>query len=372
MTDQLSNLEERLNQLPPKVAKPFHSLLKVGHIDQENMNWILEAGRLSGDTTRLLGFAVGFLFLKTRSIPIVDVIRMAKALNRRLNLSWSPTRWQDEHDKLSRAITLKALSKSNVRYELQDYRAHLPDRLKGYLIPGSRRLGMEGLRQCHCVASYHDGIANGQYAIATVFQGGKRWTVQLFFNLNKTHLWIGQVRTRFNIRPNKEELREIHQILGIEMPDMTETESSEGNAGYMENFRPVLRKLRQLGVERVVVDFSGCGDSGAIESITATPDIDLDKRKVKINRKDHVFDRGEWETKIVLSSMSLDDALRELTYDYLSETQVNWYDGEGGYGDLIVDVVQGTVELSVSINETTAEVAFYAQRDIQTGEELLE
>lgn len=85
--------EEALAHLPANVRQPFENLLAVGQIDASVLELVLTAGRLAGDGSRLLGFAVGFLYLQTKGVPVADVIRMAAQLHRRINLSWSERRW---------------------------------------------------------------------------------------------------------------------------------------------------------------------------------------------------------------------------------------------------------------------------------------
>ena len=107
-------------------------------------------------------FLVAYLSLKKQGVPVEDTVLMAGSLKRRINLSWSARRWKEAHDKFSRMVTLEKLAKSSVDYSLDDYRAVLPNHWPGYLIGSSVRLGMEGLRQRNCVASYDDGIQSGR------------------------------------------------------------------------------------------------------------------------------------------------------------------------------------------------------------------
>lgn len=79
---------------------------------------------------------------------------------------------------------------------------HLPKRFSGYLIRTSRRLGMEGLRQRHCVASYDSRLRKGDCAIVAVFADRQRWTVELrLTNDTETPLRIDQIKTRYNGLP---------------------------------------------------------------------------------------------------------------------------------------------------------------------------
>jgi hypothetical protein len=91
------DLEPRLDALARKVKKPLRQLLDVGQLGEDARFTILDAADLSGDPFKLVGFTVGYLDLKSQSIAIDDVIRMAKDQNRPIKLDWRPKRWQHEH-----------------------------------------------------------------------------------------------------------------------------------------------------------------------------------------------------------------------------------------------------------------------------------
>lgn len=85
------SIEQRLARLPQKASLPFRHLLTSGHISEDALQSVLDAGEITGETTRLIGFAVAFLHLRGQGIPVHDVIRMAKSQNRRVNLGWAPS-----------------------------------------------------------------------------------------------------------------------------------------------------------------------------------------------------------------------------------------------------------------------------------------
>ena len=213
------DVQHRLGALSPKIANPLRQLLAADQLGQDVLVTILDAADLADDHTKLLAFTAAYLYLRSQAVPITDVIRMAKHLNHRVNLGWSAKRWKAEHNRLSRAEALLRLSQEQVTYDVSDYQPLLPDSFPGYLIRTSRRLGMEGLRQRHCVASYHPSLRTGSCALAVVFVNHVRWTVQLV----KTHhpaapLRIAQIKSRFNQSPPPEVTTQIHQMLDIPCP----------------------------------------------------------------------------------------------------------------------------------------------------------
>ena len=368
-------VHDELQSLPAKVRQPFERLLAVGQIDEVILEIVLKAGRQAGEFSRLLGFAVGYLYMQSRGVPIADVIRMSEQLQRRINLSWSERRWRDEHGRLSRAATLQRLAAQNVDYDVSRYEALLPRRWTGYLIRSSRRLGMEGLRQRHCVASYHDQIERDRCAIAAVFLDRQRWTVQLF-RTEDSHrpLRIGQIRTRDNACPSAAVREAIHDLLGIEYVQLPNEASAvvEEPRFYRDNLRRVLPVLQAAGTERVTVSFDGSGDSGSIHDVSFEPEWENDRPLVTIIKGKQVYDKGlqSWLRTTQEEDMPLGEAIAELTYDYLDESGVDWYNNDGGYGDLVIDVMAGTVALTVNQRYTESTCEYEAELDIASGEEL--
>lgn len=367
----------RLAALPRKVAMPLRELLAVGQLSEETLGTVLDGAHLAGSPAKALGFAVGFLHLQSQGVPVKDVIRMACAQRRRIRLDWSARRWKDEHDRLSRAETLLRLRDENVQYDLAAVAAALPPHFRGYLIHSSRRLGMEGLRQRHCVAGYHGQVQAGYCAIASVFVDRERWTVQLSRTGDaQAPLRIVQVRSRFNKMPSAEVRAAIQQELGIRAPTRAAALAADNDEApvphtYMENLRRVLPVLRADGVKQVTVSFDGCGDSGSIGDIHyGDARIDGAAREVEVEAMSRHFDCGQWITQRALETKTLDAAIETLTDDYLVETGVDWYNGDGGFGELTIDVEEGTVSLEVSQRFTETSTQFSRTSNIATGEAL--
>jgi len=369
-------IENRLAQLPAKTSMPFRQLLSAGQIREDVIHTVLDAGEITGDTSKLIGFAAGFLHLRGKGVPVHDVIRMAKAQKRRINLSWGEKRWKEEHDRLSRAEALYRMAQQNISYDVSKYEKHLPKRFSGYLIRTSRRLGMEGLRQRHCVASYDGRLKNGNCAIVAVFVDGQRWTVELALTKDaEAPLCITQIKTRYNGLPPASIRQKIHEVLGIDM-------KKAGGAAYMpttrdflymENLRRVLPILQGNGIEKVTVSFNGEGDSGSIEEILYEPRENEETLKdlpVEYISTSSFFDDGQWSRNARPELSTLNEALDALTYDYLEETGVDWYNDNGGYGELIIDVQNGTVSLEVNVRFTDTTTEYSGEKNIETGEDI--
>lgn len=374
---ELNPTAARLDALPRKVAVPLRELLAAGQLNEDVLSTVLDAAELAGSQTKVLGFAVGFLHLQSQGVPVKDAIRMARAQGRRIRLDWSARRWQEEHDRLSRAETLKRLGAQNVHYEVTQVAAGLPARFRGYLIRTSRRLGMEGLRQRHCVASYHAQIQAGYCVIASVFIDRERWTVQLARTGDAAApLRIVQMRSRFNKVPTRETREAIHRELAIRLEmgsaaSGVDPDEAAPTRAYMENLRRILPVLRANGARRVTVSFDGSGDSGSIDDVHYG-DVPIDGRAlmVEIEVMHRSMQAGRWVTSRILEHKDLSTAIEELTDDYLEETNVDWYNNAGGFGELTINVDEGTVALEVSVRFTEPTTEFSSTRDIVTGEEV--
>lgn len=367
----------RLDALPRKVAMPLRELLAVGQVNEEVLSTVLDAADLAGSQTKVLGFAVGFLHLQSQGVPVKDVIRMARTQGRRIRLDWSARRWQEEHDRLSRAETLKRLGEENVHYDLAQVAAWLPGRFCGYLIRTSRRLGMEGLRQRHCVASYHAQIQAGYCVIASVFIDRERWTVQLARTGDAAApLRIVQMRSRFNKAPTRELREAIHREFAIRLEKRSAAQAAGPDEeprprAYIENLRRVLPVLRANGVREVTVSFDGSGDDGSIDDVSyGDARINGAALSVEIEVLNRVLENGRWVTARVFRRTDLNTAIEELTDDYLAETNVDWYNNDGGFGELTINVEEGTVALEVHLRFTESTTEFSSTRDIVTGEEV--
>mgnify|MGYP001382811401 CR=1 FL=1 len=363
--------DARLLALPHKVSQPLASLASAGQIGEAFLELLLDAAELSGDDKRLLGFAAGYLHMAKDGVPVEDVIRMAKRQQRRINLAWSPARWKNEHNKLSRAETLTRLAASNEAYDLSAYDEHLLETARKTLIRCSKRLGLEGLRQRHCVASYHDRILKGGCAIASVIVDRQRWTVQLErTQIPEKPLAITQIKTRLNGIAPPDIRRKIHDMMEIQLPGSETVSETTPNYVYLDNLRRVLPVLENHGVEGVTVTFSGSGDSGAIDWAYFTPEQPQEFNETRVEQLsiNSFYEDDRWRTALVSENMTLKDALNNITDNYLEETGVNWYDNDGGYGELEIDVAARSVSLDVNVNYTESTNEFCETKSIDSGQ----
>ena len=79
---------------------------------------------------------------------------------------------------------------------------------------------------------------------------------------------------------------------------------------------------------------------------------------------------GRWVTTRGIGDSPINDVIEELTDDCLQETVVDWYNDDGGFGDPVIDVQNGTVSLSIDVRYTESTTKFCCERDIITVEEI--
>lgn len=102
--------------------------------------------------------------------------------------------------------------------------------------------------------------------------------------------------------------------------------------------------IHQNGISRVYAHFSGGGDSGAVEEINIydkNNEIINEKIKgtVKIKKNKSIFDpkTETWRNIYAYESVQLYEAIKRLIEKALDQVQIDWYNNEGGGGDIDID-----------------------------------
>jgi hypothetical protein len=119
----------------------------------------------------------------------------------------------------------------------------------------------------------------------------------------------------------------------------------------------LLARLRLLNIKEVRVEFSGGGDSGEIESIDAFNSdnnlIDIKKEMIEWETEgQRVQLDNQWVMHYETKTVSLDDILRRLTLDWLDDSNLDWYNNDGGQGHMTIDfsVSPPKFEMNVGVN----------------------
>lgn len=128
----------------------------------------------------------------------------------------------------------------------------------------------------------------------------------------------------------------------------------------------LLDKLQSLGVEKVIVSFSGAGDSGQIEYIecfgSTNKTIDIVNQTLSWPTRRSTFDHQthRWVRDVTEETQSLQSVLDQVVCDALETEGLDWYNDEGGQGTLTIDLKQDPpkINIEVGINYTRTEEHF--------------
>ena len=120
----------------------------------------------------------------------------------------------------------------------------------------------------------------------------------------------------------------------------------------------LLTRLRLLGVSEVRVEFSGGGDGGEISDITASSpqgEIDINKEEMVWEvEKSVIQQNNEWAKQVEQKAIPLPDIIEQITLEWLEETGHDWYNNDGGQGNMTIDFTESPPQfnLNVEINYT--------------------
>ena len=116
----------------------------------------------------------------------------------------------------------------------------------------------------------------------------------------------------------------------------------------------LLFKLADLGITGIKVHYDGGGDSGAIEQIAYTT-------KVLATPEDVNDEIDVWENEMSLAA--LDSGLYALVEEFAQDQILNdiedWWNNEGGFGDLCICVPSGKYIINNSVRITETEDFFH-------------
>lgn len=101
------------------------------------------------------------------------------------------------------------------------------------------------------------------------------------------------------------------------------------------NFEEFLKNLSvKYDINKIIAEFSGSGDSGEINDYTYlknTDQIDIDITEEEQSTIEEFFD------------------------SYLSSTNYDWYNDDGGFGDVTLNLITGEITCDMNINFTDSD-----------------
>ena len=119
-----------------------------------------------------------------------------------------------------------------------------------------------------------------------------------------------------------------------------------------EYIQTALNKLKELGVHEIVIEFDGSGDSGSIEYIAIRrsdgTEIDV-KFTTDYPVRSSRYENGDWINEVQVKQMSIREVLESYCYDELEKTNIDWYNNDGGFGELRITLSdEASIELEVN------------------------
>ena len=144
----------------------------------------------------------------------------------------------------------------------------------------------------------------------------------------------------------------------------------------------LMNMLKVLGGHTAVVEFQGGGDSGEINDAILydqnRQEIDCTGVTFDWHSESEAFDpvKNTWETHSKFGPVPVLDILREVTEQMLENEGLDWYNNDGGQGQLTIDLTQSppTIVLNVGINYTQTDEHEFdytdADEDGEGGEEV--
>ena len=110
--------------------------------------------------------------------------------------------------------------------------------------------------------------------------------------------------------------------------------------------------LAAAGITQVIVAFDGAGDSGQIEQIDARSGEDT----VPLPPDEIMICSAAWgDPGFVARTMTVEQAIEQLAYDFLSDTHGGWENDDGAYGEFTFDVATRSISLDYNERFTSSE-----------------
>jgi hypothetical protein len=113
--------------------------------------------------------------------------------------------------------------------------------------------------------------------------------------------------------------------------------------------------MRNNGINELVIEFDGSGDSGQMEGVVCYPESknNLLKTQLPLIRCDHRFSDGNWTLVEELTSQSAEDVAEDIAYSVLENHHGGWEINEGSYGKIRMSADgSGTIEYHERVIET--------------------
>lgn len=144
-------------------------------------------------------------------------------------------------------------------------------------------------------------------------------------------------------------------------PDFTEYEAKSSAFAalraqiFPDNKRTLFEVLASAGIDTVVVEFDGCGDSGQIESVSGftADNEEIALPSAPVEMREVIFD----DLTISLVARTPHEIIEAMAYDFLEQTHSGREDGDGAFGRFTFAVADQSITLE--FNERYVDSNYY-------------
>jgi len=119
-----------------------------------------------------------------------------------------------------------------------------------------------------------------------------------------------------------------------------------------QHIKTIFEQLRAAGASSITISFDGSGDSGSIESVDI---YNADNQRMQIDltviypKEKSFWVDDKWVTETEEKEMPIADALEAYCYDELEKTEIDWYNNDGGFGQMTINL-DDKVEIELEVN----------------------
>lgn len=111
--------------------------------------------------------------------------------------------------------------------------------------------------------------------------------------------------------------------------------------------KELLRQLQSAGVTEITIDFDGSGDSGSVQSVSFNPTSKV-MLSTKWAEKSSRYVDGKWIEEWKETTVDAEEGCTALCYELLESTGIDWYNNDGGFGEL--EITLDPIEITLNVN----------------------
>jgi hypothetical protein len=128
-----------------------------------------------------------------------------------------------------------------------------------------------------------------------------------------------------------------------------------------------MSRLLELGITRIETEFSGSGDSGDIDYAVFFSDageVQVGDQTIKWPKKVGSFNQalGGWQDTVIEEDVPFKHVTYDIARIVAQSYDYDWWNNDGGYGQLILRVVDGQLEADIDFHIRYTEVNSYSHK----------